>query len=97
MVFEAELVMADTPALDASAVFTPSETFTFSAYVSTVITLSIGPSFSVGSSIAVASFVAFCAQNLVGNHPRRWEHTGKVLECKEFFQYLVSMGPSWQL
>ena len=28
-------------------------------------------------------------QNLVGNHPRRWERTGVILECKEFDQYLV--------
>ena len=30
-------------------------------------------------------------QNLVGNHPRRWERTGKVVECKEFDQYLVKV------
>ena len=30
-------------------------------------------------------------QNLVGNHPRRWERTGKVLECKEFDQYLIKV------
>ena len=23
-------------------------------------------------------------QNLVGNHPRRWERTGNVLECSEY-------------
>lgn len=28
-------------------------------------------------------------QNLVGNHPRRWERTGVIIECKEFDQYLV--------
>ena len=30
-------------------------------------------------------------QNLVGNHPRRWERTGKVVECKEYDQYLVKV------
>ena len=30
-------------------------------------------------------------QNLVGNHPRRWERTGTILECKEFDQYIVKV------
>ena len=30
-------------------------------------------------------------QNLVGNHPRRWERTSKVVECKEYDQYLVKV------
>ena len=30
-------------------------------------------------------------QNLVGNHPRRWERTGKVVECKGYDQYLVKV------
>ena len=28
-------------------------------------------------------------QNQSGNNPRRWERTGRVIECKEFDQYLV--------
>ena len=40
---EAEVVLADTPAPDVSAVFTPAGTFAFSAYVSTFSTLSFGP------------------------------------------------------
>ena len=30
-------------------------------------------------------------QNLVGNHPRRWERTGKIVECKDFDQYNVKI------
>ena len=30
-------------------------------------------------------------QNLVGNNPRRWERTGKVVECKDFDQYLIKL------
>jgi hypothetical protein len=30
-------------------------------------------------------------QNLVGNHPRRWERTGRVVECKNYDQYLVKV------
>ena len=33
-------------------------------------------------------------QNLVGNHPRRWERTSKVVECKEYDQYLVKVDGS---
>ena len=31
-------------------------------------------------------------QNLVGNHPKRWERTGKVVECKEYEQYLLKVN-----
>ena len=57
-------MLADTPALDISAVFTPAaETFTYSAYVSTTFsTLSFGPSFSVASLVVAAAYVvALCA------------------------------------
>ena len=33
-------------------------------------------------------------QNLMGNHPRRWDRTGKVIECKEHDQYLVAVDGS---
>ena len=28
-------------------------------------------------------------QNLVGNHPRRWERTGTVVEVRQYHQYVV--------
>ena len=36
-------------------------------------------------------------QNLVGNHPRRWERTGTVVEVREFHQYLVKVDGSGRL
>ena len=33
-------------------------------------------------------------QNMIGNHPRRWDRTGKVIECKEHDQYLVAVDGS---
>ena len=33
-------------------------------------------------------------QNLMGNHPRRWDRTGRVIECKEYDQYLVKVDGS---
>ena len=49
-------VAMDTAALDASAIFILADTF--SAYVLSFSTLSLGPSFLVTSSVAVASAVA---------------------------------------
>ena len=36
-------------------------------------------------------------QNLVGNHPRRWERTGTVVEVRQFHQYLVKIDGSGRL
>ena len=33
-------------------------------------------------------------QNLVGNHPRRWERTGTVVEVRQFHQYVVKIDGS---
>ena len=33
-------------------------------------------------------------QNVVGNHPRRWERTGTVVECKEYDQYNIKIDGS---
>jgi len=33
-------------------------------------------------------------QNLVGNHPRRWERTGTVVEVRQFHQYAVRVDGS---
>ena len=33
-------------------------------------------------------------QNLMGNHPRRWDRTGKVIEVKEHDQYLIAVDGS---
>ena len=33
-------------------------------------------------------------QNVVGNHPRRWERTGTEVECKEYDQYNVKIDGS---
>ena len=36
-------------------------------------------------------------QNLVGNHPRRWERTGVVVEVKQHHQYVVKFNGSGRL
>ena len=36
-------------------------------------------------------------QNLVGNHPRRWECTGTAVEVKQFHQYVVNIDGSGRL
>ena len=41
------------------------------------------PKLSLGDDVYI--------QNLVGNHPRRWERTGKIVECKDFDQYNVKI------
>ena len=41
------------------------------------------PKLSLGDDVYI--------QNLVGNHPRRWERTGKIVESKEFDQYNVKI------
>ena len=33
-------------------------------------------------------------QNLVGNHPRRWERTGSVVEVRQFHQYVIRVDGS---
>ncbi len=33
-------------------------------------------------------------QNLVGNHPRRWERTGTVVEVRQFHRYVVRVDGS---
>ena len=33
-------------------------------------------------------------QNLVGNHPRKWERTGVVVETRQFHQYVVRIDGS---
>ena len=33
-------------------------------------------------------------QNLVGNHPRKWERTGVVVETRQFHQYVVCIDGS---
>ena len=33
-------------------------------------------------------------QNLVGNHPRRWDRTGLVVEVRQFHQYAIRMDGS---
>ena len=35
-------------------------------------------------------------QNLMGNHPRRWDRIGKAIECKEYDQSLVKVDSSGQ-
>ena len=35
-------------------------------------------------------------QNLMGNHPRRWDRIGKNIECKEYDQYLLKVDSSGQ-
>ena len=36
-------------------------------------------------------------QNLVGNHPKRWERTGIVVEVRQFHQYVVKLDGSGRL
>lgn len=36
-------------------------------------------------------------QNLTGNHPRRWERTGTVVEVRQFHQYVVKVDGSGRL
>ena len=36
-------------------------------------------------------------QNLVGNHPRRWERTGTVVEVRQFHQYVIKIDGSGRL
>ena len=36
-------------------------------------------------------------QNLVGNHPRRWERTGNIVEVRQFDQYVVRVDGSGRL
>ena len=36
-------------------------------------------------------------QNLTGNHPRRWERTGVVVEVRQFHQYVVRVDGSGRL
>ncbi|XP_012943606.1 uncharacterized protein LOC106013157 [Aplysia californica] len=36
-------------------------------------------------------------QNLVGNHPRKWERTGVVTEVRQFHQYVVRVGGSGRI
>ena len=33
-------------------------------------------------------------QNLIGNHPRRWERTGVVIEVRQFHQYVIRIDGS---
>ena len=44
------------------------------------------PSLKIGDHIYL--------QNLVGNHPRRWERTGTVVEVRQFHQYVVKIDGS---
>ena len=44
------------------------------------------PALAVGDHVYV--------QNLVGNHPRRWERTGTVIEVRQFHQYVVKLDGS---
>ena len=80
---EAEVVLADIPALDPSSVLIPvAETLTFSAYVSTALsTLTFGPSFAVASSLAAAvPAVAFCAPSWVARSLARFHGVFAVLD-----------------
>ena len=36
-------------------------------------------------------------QNLTGNHPKRWERTGVVVEVRQFHQYVVKIDGSGRL
>ena len=36
-------------------------------------------------------------QNQVGNHPRRWERTGTVVEVRQFHQYVIKVDGSGRL
>ena len=36
-------------------------------------------------------------QNLVGNHARRWERTGSVVEVRQFHQYIIKIDGSGRL
>ena len=36
-------------------------------------------------------------QNLTGNHPKRWDRTGRVVEVRQFHQYVVKMDGSGRL
>ena len=47
------------------------------------------PPLRVGDSVYV--------QNLVGNHPRRWERTGTIVEVRQFHQYVVKIDGSGRL
>ena len=47
------------------------------------------PALQVGDHVYV--------QNLVGNHPKRWERTGTVVEVKQFHQYVVKIDGSGRL
>ena len=47
------------------------------------------PSLKVGDHVYV--------QNLTGNHPKRWERTGVVVEVRQFHQYVVKIDGSGRL
>ena len=47
------------------------------------------PALEVGDQVYI--------QNLVGNHPKRWERTGTVVEVKQFHQYVVKVDGSGRL
>lgn len=36
-------------------------------------------------------------QNLIGNHPKRWERTGTIVEVRQFHQYVVKIDGSGRL
>ena len=36
-------------------------------------------------------------QNLVGNHPTRWERTGVVVEVRQFHQYVIRLDGSGRI
>ena len=36
-------------------------------------------------------------QNLTGNHPKRWERTGTVVEVRQFHQYVIKVDGSGRL
>ena len=47
------------------------------------------PPLSVGDHVYV--------QNLTGNHPKRWERTGIIVEVRQFHQYIVKIDGSGRL
>ena len=47
------------------------------------------PALSVGDRVYL--------QNLIGNHPRRWERTGTVVEVRQFHQYVIKVDGSGRL
>ena len=47
------------------------------------------PSLKVGDNVYI--------QNLTGNHPKRWERTGRVVEVRQFHQYVVKVDGSGRL